>query len=677
MSLSNNFLIDNFPSSSTLNWNPISGNWIIINGEYQTNGILEAITQASNFSAKDIVFECDLKLGLTGDAGISIRSTTGNNGYFITFRPGNNDIQVYDLPNLLAYANNAGIAANDWKHIRIIMSGNNLLVYYDDMNIPKIKLNDNIYTGSGGLFLRSWENQTSYRMVKMYELNNFFSDTNDKQLLTKWIPYKGEMFDIISERIYASGGTHLSIANMDNIDDFILDAGIRFDSNDGCGFMLRTNDATLEDGYYVDFSPANSRIYIYELYGGNGVVNPEAINITISKYEFHHVRIICYKEDILVYFDNMLTPIITATCTTVLSGRIGIRSYGAECYFDNFTIKEFDPIHVVKTYVLCYNPTFSQSVIPSEAKGKKFIEYYQFNDPKRISYDYITSIMEATDFKVYYRIINWADVNAFPPFTNNWITEQKYLDDFPKDGNTQNQNDYWFDYQEIINSADLINLVNSHEIDEVWTWFEGRPSAFSEAAMVGEDTFDINGIEIPIMGARRFAIMGMDYYFIDSSPHPFNHRIDKTMSHYYGRNIYNDYPNPISLPIDYSVLNNLEKLILSYGNLGYEVINNSAAIIGIGSTHLPPQNSRLEYEQWDINRFVLSNFAYWKNFGNIHYNINTTDVINCDTWVVDPNLKEVAFQRFWLSCIPKALDAGVDEFGIDKDWWKYILLEVN
>jgi len=92
----------------------------------------------------------------------------------------------------------------------------------------------------------------------------------------------------------------------------------------------------LEDGYYIDFNVQNESCFIYELNGGNGVLNGSASNLNILKSVFFAVRIECNNDSIKVYLNNSI--IISATSNSFDAGHIGIRSYGNECYFDNIKI---------------------------------------------------------------------------------------------------------------------------------------------------------------------------------------------------------------------------------------------------------------------------------------------------------------------------------------------------
>ena len=77
--------------------------------------------------------------------------------------------------------------------------------------------------------------------------------------------------------------------------------------------------------------------------------------------------------------------------------------------------------------------------------------------------------------------------------------------------------------------------------------------------------------------------------------------------------------------------------------------------------------------------YVFSNFAYWKNFGELGYSITDVDLINATTWqcyteVWPKGIQEgnhEGYMRHWFKCIPRAVGI-IDENNIEMDWWKYI-----
>jgi hypothetical protein len=348
MSTSNNYLIDNFsPVTSMMNWerNPFSA-WQMISNEFRCDGSAIAYASAAKFSAKDLVFECDIKVSPNYDAGVTIRSTDGEDGYFISVRPAENTIKVFDLPknSLVLAEGNVTIAANEWKHLRVIMIKDRLLVYYDNMMLPIINFITNTYYLNDGLFLRSYFNQVAYRQVKVYEIKDFFMETLDKKLLTKWIPYKGGV-SIVDDMISSPGSSiNILTANTKDLNNFSIEADIKIDGNGDCGFMLRSFNVASEDGYYVGFNANEQRCYIYELNGGNGVTNREALNINITQSVFFHAQVICNGNNIFVYLNDDETPIISATSTSFKTGKAGIRSYYVNSYFDNIRIYTINTI---------------------------------------------------------------------------------------------------------------------------------------------------------------------------------------------------------------------------------------------------------------------------------------------------------------------------------------------
>jgi len=334
---SNNYLIDNFNNAS--NWQVIEGSWSIAPNGVYTAGYNNAITGAINFTAKNLVFECEIDITAYGDAGVHILSYDSSNGLYLSFRPAENKLVLYDSEpfNIIASVNLT--ITSGWKRLRVIMLKDRFTAYYDNMQVPILDCITGIHLfhSFGKVFLRSYYNQASYRKLKIYELNTFNTDTFDQLLPTKWIPYKGD-FTIDNGRLINTGGNMSTfIANSDYYDNFILEADLSIDGSGNCGFFIRNTDPINDVGYFISFSSASNQCTVYSQ---NGIV--ENASVTINTNVFHHIRIICSVYILIIYFNNMdmVSPLLIANIGyNNPTGRFGVHTYYTPCKFDNVYIR--------------------------------------------------------------------------------------------------------------------------------------------------------------------------------------------------------------------------------------------------------------------------------------------------------------------------------------------------
>jgi hypothetical protein len=93
------------------------------------------------------------------------------------------------------------------------------------------------------------------------------------------------------------------------------------------------------------------------------------------------------------------------------------------------------------------------------------------------------------------------------------------------------------DYNLIIQKFDLLQKVESAEIDEVWM-FGGPYFGFYESRMVGRGAFWCNGPAIE-QDCRRFVIMGFNYERdVKEMVHDYGHRSESLLAKQFGSEMY-------------------------------------------------------------------------------------------------------------------------------------------
>jgi hypothetical protein len=93
------------------------------------------------------------------------------------------------------------------------------------------------------------------------------------------------------------------------------------------------------------------------------------------------------------------------------------------------------------------------------------------------------------------------------------------------------------DYQQIIQKFDILQKVESAQIDEVWM-FGGPYFGFYESRMVGRGAFWCNGPAIE-QACRRFVIMGFNYERdVKEMVHDYGHRSESLLAKQFGSEMY-------------------------------------------------------------------------------------------------------------------------------------------
>jgi len=677
---SNNYLIDNFSNAS--NWQVATGTWSYSNGEYYTPGNSNAYTGTTVFTAYDIVFECDIQVSSTGDAGVQIRSSSssGTDGYYVSIRPAENALALFDVAAYKLTSVSCNITPNSWQRIRVIMIGNKLTAIYGKTQLTVLNYTHGAYE-SGRVFLRSYYNQTSYKNVKIYGLNMFNTDTFDQLLPTKWIPYKGD-FTIDNERLINTGGNMSTfIANSDYYDNFILEADLSIDGSGNCGFFIRNTDPINDVGYFISFSSASNQCTIYNQNGSIG-----GASVAISTNVFHHIKIICFENHKYIYFNNMHTPILVATNDNYYTtGRFGIHTYYTACKFDNITIKNLEPEFIQKVRVLNYNPFLT-------TKNMYLYQYMNWNKSQNIAYEKVTLLLKATENKVFFKIVDWVDINNFPDVSNSGhlrFNETTWLQSYPLPDSPYleifGQGD--FNYDNAVIEFNLINDVNNNVIDEVWIFGDWEMGTH-EVTMIGDSTaFDLNQTHYQMPGAlRNFVVMGYTYQRgVDMMLECMGHRAEWTFYHYFGSIImFTDYLSQIPANLKFNNLTIFDKFIFCDYMKQVFVNNDPTAINGVGWVHVSPSmkyadiiinppayHINVPQYVFDYPEYAPSNYLFWKNYENSNYPSTISDSINCKIWGCGDR---EGHHFWWLSCIPTG--TGVDSSNRYRNWWRYILLKV-
>ena len=176
-----------------------------------------------------------------------------------------------------------------------------------------------------------------------------FSEDFTKATLKNWISY-GQWF-IRDGAIHAASnkgswgyGIHgvKAIESSTNFKDLNYEATIKLNSKGNAGLIFRVSDLNLGadayNGYYLGLDAVNGRLQLGKSSGRKWVL----LNESQQKLELginYKVRIEAKGDQIRVYFNNNVQPVISVTDSEFKSGPIGVRSFDCLATIDDLKAK--------------------------------------------------------------------------------------------------------------------------------------------------------------------------------------------------------------------------------------------------------------------------------------------------------------------------------------------------
>ena len=278
--------------------------------------------------------------------------------------------------------------------------------------------------------------------------------------------------------------------------------------------------------------------------------------------------------------------------------------------------------------------------IVDPASGEKLTQRMKWYRPEDLIATFLDDTVADSAGLARYQIVDRIEVNDFPKKADGFVyTAQTYLDVL-KHGSPAHQPDL-IDYQAFLKRHNILDLVASNQIDEVWA-FAFPFAGFYESTMGGAGAFFCNSDPIPYTAScpRRFVIMGLSY---ERGPgevlHSFGHRAESIMERVYARSRGDA---------------NLWGRFTQYDQT-------SPGKAQIGTIHFPP-NGEKDYD-YGNTRMVVSACDDWYNFPNL---TGTMKQVNNTEWGGEIRV----YTNWWLKHLPKARG---QTNGIANNWWQYIL----
>jgi hypothetical protein len=286
-----------------------------------------------------------------------------------------------------------------------------------------------------------------------------------------------------------------------------------------------------------------------------------------------------------------------------------------------------------RVLLVTYNPLIRS------ARGQKLSEVLGWYNVGDLTCEYIADIRECSAGFIEFQIVDRMEVDIWPVKADGFrYDERAYL-------RCWNSRSGWHqpdtvDYGAIIAHFELLNRVESGQIDEVWLF--GFPYAgFYESIMVGPGAFWCNAPPIPTTAGiqRRFVIMGFNYER-DVGPmlESMGHRFESHLKHTWRRHLGAD---------------NLWEQFRMYDKIAPGKAN-------CGWMHYAP-NSERDYD-WGNPMLVPSNCDDWVHFPDFQGRVRP---VNCSEWG-GGDMR--AHHKWWYKHLPKAPG---HTHGIANNWWLY------
>jgi hypothetical protein len=286
-----------------------------------------------------------------------------------------------------------------------------------------------------------------------------------------------------------------------------------------------------------------------------------------------------------------------------------------------------------RVLVIVYNP-----IIHAEG-SRTLLEVMGWHDVGDLIRDYVADLRDCSGGFVDYQVVQRMEVDAFPVKADGFRYDEAQFLQCWRSGAGWHEPDF-ADYEAILAEFDLLNRVESDQIDEVWLF--GFPyGGFYESIMVGPEAFWCNAPPIARTEgiSRRFVIMGFNYEReVGPMLESFGHRVESILRH-----TWRQWQGDENL---------WEQFIL------YDKVAPGRA--GCGNVHFAP-NSQRDYE-WGNQTRVLSNCDDWLNFPNFQGVVRQVDSTEWGSGDIR------AHHKWWLEHLPRA--PGHSR-AISNNWWWY------
>jgi hypothetical protein len=279
-------------------------------------------------------------------------------------------------------------------------------------------------------------------------------------------------------------------------------------------------------------------------------------------------------------------------------------------------------------------------ILPTSG-GRRLTSVAGWKDPDLLVQEFLKDLEEISYGFARYRIVESILVDQFPQKIDGFrYTEEEYLRVVRTRQGIHQPDD--IDYQALLREHQIIEKINTNQIDEVWTisfpW-----AGFYESRMAGPGAYWCNS---PALGdtnqaARRFIIMAFNYERgVGEMLESYGHRAE-------------------------SILARVFQKTRGVDNLWERFTRHELSHPGqaeVGNIHFAP-NSRQDYD-WGNPIPVLSRCRNWRSYPDLS---TAPHMVTCQEWG-GGDIR--AHHRWWFSQMPHISGQSA---GISYNWWEYIV----
>lgn len=166
---------DDFNAGTMTNWSTVKGTWTNAGTAAQGVSTGDGLTLRQGITGADFTYEADLKLVTAKSAGhLYFRSnSSGSNTYAVTL----DSTGTTNVVKLLKFTNsvyapiqsvNQSLTMGQTYHVKVVTSGSNIKIYFNDAATPIIDVNDTSFT-SGQFGLGTYGGTVQFDNVVAYD----------------------------------------------------------------------------------------------------------------------------------------------------------------------------------------------------------------------------------------------------------------------------------------------------------------------------------------------------------------------------------------------------------------------------------------------------------------------------------------------------------------------------
>jgi hypothetical protein len=291
----------------------------------------------------------------------------------------------------------------------------------------------------------------------------------------------------------------------------------------------------------------------------------------------------------------------------------------------------------IRVQVLNFDPFIPQR------DSQRVHTVFGWNDPRALAEGYRQAVDEASGGFIRYEIVDWQDLDVFPPKVDSFQYTPEAFVTCWEDRETCHDPD-GIDYPRMLDDYGVPRRIDDGSIDELWIF--GAPYfGFWESSMAGPGAFYINGGVFDSVAVRHpFVIMGFSYERgVAEMLHNLCHRTEATMERIYGGW-------------------ESDQLTTNWARFAANA-HQSNGTSGVGSCHYPP-NGTEDYDYANPDT-VLSNAASWLSYPELPG--QPVPASREDWGGPDYHLN---YMRWWFAHLPHTPGTNAD--GRLNNWWPYL-----